>query len=75
MKIWEFDKNTFAEDLKNLRLDAQMSQRDLADRVPFCSQYSIAKYEAGEYLPNMTAVIGIAQALGIDEVRINISKR
>ena len=75
MKIWEFDKNTFAEDLKNLRLDAQMSQRDLAGRVPFCSPYSIAKYEAGEYLPNMNAVIGIAQALGIDEVRINTSKR
>ena len=50
----------FAERLKELRLDKNLSQRTLANETKF-SQPAIARWEAGLQIPNIEVAITLAK--------------
>lgn len=52
--------NKFAEKLKELRLDAGLSQRDLAKALNV-SQPAIARCEASLQIPNIEVVVAVAK--------------
>ena len=52
--------NKFAEKLKELRLDAGLSQRDLAKALNV-SQPAIARWEATLQIPNIEVVVAVAK--------------
>ena len=57
---------TFAELLRARRIDAGLSQQELADRMdPPVSRVAIHRWEAGEVLPSRQRVIAIVAALGL----------
>lgn len=70
MKIWEVNLKTFGRDLKELRLDAQLTQNQLGVKVGFCNGYTISNWEKGEGFPNFEKIPRLMKALGIDEMRI-----
>lgn len=74
MKILEFDFAYYGPVLKSLRLDARMTQAQLAKKVNL-TQGTIAAYEKSYQSPNMGRLMDICRALGVDEVRINTSRR
>lgn len=56
--------NKFSERLKELRLDKNLSQRDLSKATNF-SQAAIARWEAGLQTPNIDVAIVFAKYFGI----------
>lgn len=54
----------FGERLKMARLAADMTQRDLAEKI-FVSHQAVGKWERGEATPNPETIVQIAQLLGI----------
>ena len=73
MRIWELDPDQFDEQLRDIRLDRQLGQKDLA-RLTKSTEYRVGSYERGYSVPTMDHLIAIANALGIDEIRIDTSK-
>ena len=55
----------FAETLKSLRMEKEMSQRDLAERI-YVTRSAIAKWENGSRLPTTSMISRISEALNID---------
>lgn len=55
----------FPARLKELRLGAGLSQRELAGRAGV-SQGLVSAYESGEYAPSWSVVVSLAFALGVD---------
>lgn len=74
MKIWEVDARNFAHDIKELRLDAQLTQIQLANRLHKVSTSSIKNWEQGVSLPNLATLIEIAQVLKVDEIRVDTKR-
>ena len=74
MKIWEVDARNFAHDLRELRMDAQLTQKQLADRLNHVSLNGIKNWEQGVCLPNLASLIEIAQILKVDEIRIDTKR-
>ena len=59
-------KNIFAEKLKELRLEAGLTQKQLADKLGNnIDQSSIARWEQGTRMPLFDAVIIIANYFGV----------
>lgn len=56
--------NKFAERLKELRIDKQLSQRELSKATNF-SQAAIARWEAGLQIPNIEVAITFAKYFGV----------
>ncbi len=56
----------FAETLKSLRMEKEMSQRDLAERI-YVTRSAIAKWENGSRLPTTSMISRISEALNIDK--------
>ena len=73
MVIWELDPNQFDEQLRDIRLDRQLTQKELS-KLTNCTQNKIGSYERGFYTPTMDHLVAIANELGIDEIRINTSE-
>lgn len=59
------DLKAFAARLKELREEARLSQRQLAERAG-CSPGSLANWEQGIREPGWLAVLALAGALGVD---------
>mgnify|MGYP002523172991 CR=1 FL=1 len=74
MKIWEVDARSFAHDIKELRLDAQLTQKDLANRLHKVSVSGIKNWEQEVSLPNLATLIEIAKVFKIDEIRIDTKR-
>lgn len=74
MKVWEFDCFTFADTLRQLRLDKNMTQEELAKKLWYCSISTVKNYEAGVALPTTAKLIELCRVLGVDEIRINPSR-
>ena len=49
-----------SQQLKRLRTDAKMSQRELAERL-FVSQQAVAKWERGDATPNPETIVNISE--------------
>ena len=75
MKVWEIDPKTFGEDLRNMRLDKQMTQADLAKQLHKVGVSSINNWEYSLCLPNLATLLDIAAVFGIDEIRVNSVRR
>lgn len=75
MNIWELDPTKFGKELKQIRKHRRMTERELG---ALCSspaaQSAVSKYEAGERYPSLKTLVEMAQALGIDEIRIDTRK-
>lgn len=56
--------NKFAERLKSLRIEKNLSQRELAKEIGF-AQPSIARWEAGLQIPNIDVAIIFAKYFGV----------
>lgn len=50
--------------LAALRVDASMTQKELAERAGF-TQSQIASWERGAYLPSVRSIVRLAGALGV----------
>lgn len=74
MKIWEVDARNFAYDIKELRLDAQLTQKELANRLHKVSVSGVKNWEQGVSLPNLASLIEVAQVLKVDEIRIDTKR-
>ena len=57
MKIWEVDARNFAHEFRELRLDAQLTQKELANRLHKVSQSAVANWEQEVSLPNLATLI------------------
>ena len=55
----------FAETLKSLRMEKEMSQRDLAERI-YVTRSAIAKWENGESIPDIMRCSQLAEIFDID---------
>lgn len=73
MKIWELDPNEFGDQLRDIRLDKQMSQIDLGKRSG-CPVSRIGTAERGCSTPDLAQLVSIARVFGIDEIRIDTSR-
>lgn len=74
MVIVEYDGNNIGDVIRELRMDSQMSQAELAKSAGV-TQTTISWYESGLQPPNVEKLIRIFNALGVDEVRLNTSRR
>lgn len=74
MKIWEVDARNFAHDFKELRLDSQLTQKELANRLHKVSQSAVANWEQEVSLPNLATLIEIAKIFKVDEIRIDTKR-
>ena len=74
MRILEFDSRKFGETLRELRLDKNWTQAELAARLNHISLSGVKNYEQGVALPSVQGLITIARALNIDEIRIDTRK-
>ena len=65
------NQRMFAEynPLRVARTNADMSQKVLADEAGI-SHVTIGQYESGKSVPRVSAIIDIAQALGMDEGKL-----
>jgi len=75
MKIWEVNAENFGEELRELRLDARLTQQQLADKMYRVSINGIKNWEQGVALPNLASLLELAQILRVDEIRIDSSSR
>lgn len=57
-------KNSFAEILRKYRLQSGLSQQELANRV-FVERSSVASWETGRRIPDVTMILRIAEALNM----------
>ena len=73
MIIWEFDARTCADTLRELRLDARLTQTQLAQKANV-NINTIRNYEQGGRLPYFPILLKLARALNIDEIRIDTRK-
>lgn len=73
MIIWEFDTKTCADTLRELRLDRQLTQAQLAEKAHVCLS-TIKNYEQGVRIPYFPQILKIAKALKVDEIRIDPRK-
>lgn len=74
MVIVEYESNNIGDVIRELRMDSQMSQVELAKSAGV-TQTTISWYESGLQSPNVEKLIRIFNALGVDEVRLNTSRR
>lgn len=56
--------NTFAERLKELRIEAKLTQTQLAEQTNI-SQSAISAYERGEQMPTMYVLIVFCKFFGV----------
>ena len=57
-------EDTFLQLLKGLRLDKNLTQKELADRLGFPQSY-VSKYETGERRLDFVETSNVCEALGI----------
>jgi len=57
-------KNSFAEILRKYRLQSGLSQQELAGRI-FVERSSVASWETGRRIPDVTMILRIAEALNM----------
>jgi len=57
-------KNSFAEILRKYRLQSGLSQQELANRI-FVERSSVASWETGRRIPDVTMILRIAEALDV----------
>jgi len=74
MKVWEMNPICFGDELKAIREDANLTQRELAKKIYRGRESTVKNWEQGVCLPNVATIIEICKALGIDEIRINTTK-
>ena len=74
MWIWEINPRTFGDDLREMRLDKQWTQKELASRMMNYGVASVINWESGKTHPNMTALLELARIFKIDEIRIEIKR-
>lgn len=55
----------FAETLKSLRMEKEMSQRDLAERI-YVTRSAVAKWKNGSRLPDASMLSRLSGTLGVD---------
>ena len=60
---------TFAKRIRELRIERGLTQKELADRCGMADS-AIRKYESGKVVPKYDNLFKIAEALGVDGVRI-----
>lgn len=75
MRIWEIEPKKFGDDLREMRMDKQLTQKELANRMMNAGVASVINWEHGESLPNVAPLIELCKIFKIDEVRINTSER
>ena len=73
MVIVEYESNNIGDVIRELRMNSQMSQAELAKSAGV-TQTTISWYESGQS-QNVEKLIRIFSALGVDEVRLNTSRR
>lgn len=59
----------FAENLKQLRTERNISQRELADRM-FVTRSTVARWESGMRLPDANMIYQLAKCLSVDVDRL-----
>jgi transcriptional regulator with XRE-family HTH domain len=74
MRIWEMNPLTFGEELKAIREDANLTQKELAKKIYRGRESTVKNWEQEVCLPNMAALLEICKALKIDEIRIDTTK-
>lgn len=74
MIIVEYEPDNIGELIRELRLDAQMSQAELA-KAAGVTQTTISWYESGLQSPNLEKLIKIFRVFHVDEVRLNTMRR
>lgn len=74
MRIWEMNPLTFGEELKAIREDANLTQKELAKKIYRGRESTVKNWEQEVCLPNVASLLEICKALGIDEIRINTTK-
>ena len=57
----------FSENLRHLMIDANMTQRDLADESGL-AESSISRYLRGTSMPTVKAIINLTYAFGLDTI-------
>ena len=57
-------KQLFAENLKRLRKEVGMTQRELAEKIGY-SEKAVSKWEAAPCLPSVETMMKIAELLGL----------
>lgn len=62
--VYNFIMNKFAERLKDLRTEKDLSQRDLAKKLGY-TQAAIAKWEANQQTPNIDVAIAVANYFNV----------
>ena len=55
----------FAENLKKLRIERGLSQRELADRI-YVARSTVGKWESGSRLPDAVMIFRLSRCLGVD---------
>lgn len=63
-KLWDQRRKALTEILKNLRVDAGVTQIDMANRLGKAQSY-VSKYESGERKLDFVEVMDICEALGV----------
>lgn len=74
MVIVEYEGNNIGDVIRELRMDSQMSQAELAKSAGV-TQTTISWYESGLQSPNLEKLIKIFRVLRVDEVRLNTMRR
>ena len=71
MNIWEMNIDDFGTELRKIREDRRLTQRQLgAHCSAAAAQSAVTQYERGDRFPNIKTLVEMAAALGIDEIRI-----
>lgn len=74
MRVWEFDAKSFPDTLKELRQEKKLKQGQLAD-LANVNVTTIVNYENGYKVPTFPILIKLSAVLGIDEIRVDTSKK
>lgn len=70
MKIWEYDRRTLPKVIRTFRHENNLSQ-DQFSKLCGIKVSMIKAYELGSEVPILNNLIKLAQAMDIDEIRIN----
>ena len=61
----QYTKSEIAKKIRELRLKAGLTQKNLAERIQVSNQQSIAQLESGKHLPRYDTVCKVAEALSV----------
>ena len=72
MNVWRYNNEKFPEQLRQMRKSLGKSQLDFGSSLGL-TQELVSLYELGKRQPSIGTLIKIAEALEVDEIRIEVN--